>query len=376
MDEVIAGQAVAVRATAGLVQRLVQCATAFDRDEAYPVDAVAGQHAAGLCAASLPTRLGGLGLNGAARRLELLGAFKHSGRGDLVVSRRYEGPVNALTLQRVCDFGNAAQQGAAARATAAGLWFGVWHAQGADGAILAAQPGGAGWRLHGSKLNASKSGHVDRPPVTAQHADGGWQMVITEAGSAAIHIDRSFWPPLGMRASAIVQLRFYALPVRQAALAGAAGDDDRETAFSAGAVRFGAVPLGGTAAVLDETHRFLRSVGRADDPYQRIRVGEMAMWVESGNLRIDRAARHGADCPCAHGMRNAIEQTGLRVPQRAARRVGARGLRRRLLLERVHRDLTHCLRQSAPDTVPAAAGTHVLATGAHVLASAAPSHQL
>ncbi len=324
-------------------------------------------HAAGLCVAPLPVPCGGQGLNADAQRLALLCVLKHIGRGNLVVGRLYEGHVNALQL--IFAFGNAAQQAGAAQAAADGLWFGVWNSQGDDGVRLTAQPGAGELRLDGSKLYASGAGHIDRPLVTAQRADGGWQMVLTEVGGSSIRIDRNFWQPLGMRASASFQVRFDGHAVKPEALVGTAGDYYREPGFSAGAVRFAAAQLGGAEAVLDETRRFLRSIGRSDDPYQRIRLGEMAMWVEAGNLWFDGAARHVDDVPYAHLMRSAIEQTGLRVMQLAERCVGARGLLRPSPLERLHRDLTHYLRQPAPDAVLAAAG-------AHVLASDAPSHTL
>lgn len=352
----------AVGAAANLAPRLMDSAAATDRDGGYPTEAMRWLHAAGLCVAPLPQPFGGEGLNDDSQRLALLCVLKHIGRGDLVVGRLYEGHVNALQL--IFAFGNPVQQRAAARAAADGLWFGVWNSQGNDGVRLSARPGDSDGRLDGGKLYASGAGHIDRPLVTAQRADGGWQMVLTEAGASRVAIDRSFWQPLGMRASASFHVRFDGYPVTPDALVGAAGDYYREPGFSGGAVRFAAVQLGGAEAVLDETRRFLRRIGRTDDPYQRIRLGEMAMWVEAGNLWFDGAARHVDDVPYAHLMRSAIEQTGLRVMQLAERCVGARGLLRPSPLERLHRDLTHYLRQPAPDAVLAAAGAHVLASDA------------
>ena len=362
-----AESSMAIRSAASLAPKLMTSAALTDRDGAYPSDAMRWLHKQGLCTAPLPQHMGGIGLNEGSQRLDLLCVLKHIGRGDLVVGRLYEGHVNALQL--ICAFGNTAQQEEAARAAAAGLWFGVWNSQGEQGVRLTLQSDGAGWHLDGSKLYASGAGHIERPLVTAQLADGGWQMVMTKSGPEAIHIDRSFWQPLGMRASASFQVRFEGLAVAATALVGSAGDYYREPTFSAGSVRFAAVQLGGAEAVLDETRRFLRAVQRADDPYQRVRLGEMAMAVEAGNLWFDGAARHVDDVPYAHLMRSAIEQIGLRVMQLAERCVGARGLLRPSPLERLHRDLTHYLRQPAPDASLAAAG-------AHVLGSDAPSHCL
>ena len=339
--------------------RLAESAALTDEAAAYPADAMRWLHEAGLCVAPLPLSSGGMGLNDGAQRLQLLHVLKHIGRGDLVVGRLYEGHVNALQL--IFDFGSAAQQDATAHATGAGIWLGVWNSQGEPGVRLR-QAGANGWALNGCKLYASGAGHIDRAIVTAEWADGGWQMVLTPARGAHLQIDRSFWRPLGMRASASYQVRFDELPVMPDAFVGSRNDYYREPAFSAGAVRFAAVQLGGAEAVLDETRRFLRSIQRTEDPYQRSRVGEMAMWVESGNLWLDGAARHVGDVPYAHLMRTAVERIGLAVMQLAERCVGARGLLKPLPLERLHRDLTHYLRQPAPDAVLAAAGEHALAS--------------
>ena len=355
----------AVDAAVRLSPRLMESAPSTDREGGYPAQAMRWLHAAGLCLAPVPVGLGGQGLNDNAQRLALLCMLKHIGRGDLVVGRLYEGHVNALQL--IFAFGNPAQQEQTARDAAEGRWFGVWNTQGENGVRLTASPGG-GLQLTGSKLYASGAGHIDRPLVTAQRADGSWQLVLTEGG-VGIAIERSFWQPLGMRATASFQVRFDAHPVQIDALVGMPGDYLREPRFSAGAVRFAAVQLGGAEAVLDETRRALRRISRTDDPYQRMRLGEMAMAVEGGNLWFDGAARHCDSAVYAHLMRSAIEQIGLRVMQLAERCVGARGLLRPSPLERLHRDLTHYLRQAAPDAVLAAAG-------AHVLASDTPSHQL
>ena len=162
-------------------------------------------------------------------------------------------------------------------------------------------------------------------------------------------------------------------------LLGQPGDYYRQPAFSGGAIRFAAVQLGGAEAVFDETRRFLRDLGRLDDPYQKMRLGEMAILIESGRLWLrgaaDHAARPGAETNAeatvayANMVRTAIEDSCLRTLQLAERCVGARGLLRPEPFERLHRDLTHYLRQPAPDAALADAGRFVLqhSTPAHAL---------
>jgi alkylation response protein AidB-like acyl-CoA dehydrogenase len=195
-------------------------------------------------------------------------------------------------------------------------------------------------------------------------------MLILPTDEQPTALDASFWKPLGMRATASFRVDFTGAEVGPADLLGLPGDYYQQPAFSGGAIRFAAVQLGGAEAVFDETRRFLRALGRLDDPYQKMRLGEMAMLIESGSLWLrgaaDHAARSGADVEAdatiayANLMRTAIEEICLRTLQLAERCVGARGLLRPEPFERLHRDLTHYLRQPAPDAAQADAGRFVL----------------
>lgn len=349
----------AARAAAALAPRLMAAAAATDHEGGYPADAMDGLRDAGLGVAPLPVAAGGLGLNEPDRALTLLTVLKHVGRGNLAVGRLYEGHVNALQL--VQRYGGEAQRRAAAQAAHDGLWFGVWNTQADDGVRL--EPGASDaevGRLAGAKTFASGAGHLGRPLITAQRPDGGWQMVLVHADGHPPAIEPQFWRPFGMRASASFKATFDGIGVPADWLIGEPNDYYRNPEFSAGAVRFAAVQIGGAEALLDETRFFLRSAGRTGDPYQRMRLGEMALLVEGGNLWLPGAARHVGDVPYANLMRSAVERLCLQVIQLAERCVGARGLLRPLPFERLIRDLTHYLRQPSPDAALAAAGAHVL----------------
>ena len=116
----------------------------------------------------------------------------------------------------------------------------------------------------------------------------------------------------------------------------------------------------------------MRALHRTDDPYQRQRLGQMSMLVASGQHWL-RAAADGAahsaastspEATVAHAnlVRSAIEDICLRLLPLAERCVGARGLLRPEPFERLHRDLTHYLRQPAPDAALADAGRFALET--------------
>jgi alkylation response protein AidB-like acyl-CoA dehydrogenase len=130
--------------------------------------------------------------------------------------------------------------------------------------------------------------------------------------------------------------------------------------------------------VLDETRRFLRRVGRTDDPYQRQRLGEMLALHEAGQLWLRGAAEH-ASLPAmasepvsparltstssyVNALRTITEDNCLQTLRLAERSVGARGLLQPEPFERLHRDLTHYLRQPAPDAAQADVGHFALAS--------------
>ena len=363
-------------AAAQLAPRLAAQAPHSDVEGGFPAQEFDWLRAAGLLAAPLPEALGGQALAAPANTLALLSTLRHMGRGNLAVGRVYEGHANALQLAQ--RFGEATQVGRWAEDARAGRLFGVWNTEAQDGVRLEPLPAGR-YRLHGSKTFGSGAGHVTRPLLTGALPDGGWQMLILRADEQLPQLDKSFWQPLGMRASASFRVDFTGLEVGAADLLGAPGAYYRQPWFSGGAIRFAAVQLGGAEAVFDETRHFLQKTKRTDDPYQRQRLGEMAILIESGQHWLRAAATHAArpeaetaaDATVAYAnmVRTAIEDICLRVLRLAERSVGARGLLRPEPFERLHRDLTHYLRQPAPDAALADAGRFALE-------ATAPAYQL
>ena len=347
---------------AALVDVLRVDAFETDREGAFPEHSIALLKEAGLLAAPVPAAAGGESLGNTEHGLQLLETLAQVGRGNLVVGRLYEGHVNALQL--VERFGDELQRRRWQADAVAGRLFAVWNTEAADGVKLQADGSGA-YRLAGAKTFASGCGKVGRAVVTAARVDGGWQMTIVDCAAHAPREDRQFWKPLGMRASASFRADFSGIRVDAGDLLGQPGDFYAEPSFSGGAIRFAAVQQGGIEAVFDETRRFLAGLDRTDDPHQRMRLGEMAMRVESGRLWLGGAAA-AATKPArlvayANLMRSAIEDNALVVMRLAERSVGARGLLRPEPFERLHRDLTHYLRQPAPDGVLVHAGADVLA---------------
>jgi alkylation response protein AidB-like acyl-CoA dehydrogenase len=363
--------AAAEAAAARLAPHLFAQAAETDVEGGFPTQSFADLTAAGLLTAALPATFGGAGLDAPTATLPLLRVLQHVGRGNLAVGRVYEGHLNALLL--IQQLGSAAQVARFAADARAGHLFGVWNTEDpAHGVQLDTLPNGR-YRLRGAKTFASGAGHVRRPLITGALPDGqGWQLFVLPAEMQAPTLDRSFWQPLGMRATASFRADLTGLELDAADLIGSPNAYYQQPAFSGGAIRFAAVQLGGAEAVFEETRNFLRGLGRTDDPYQRQRLGEMAILLESGRQWVrgaaEHAARPGAATPesveatvvYANMMRTAIEAICLDMLRLAERCVGARGLLRPQPFERLHRDLTHYLRQPAPDGALADVGRFVL----------------
>ena len=367
----LSSPAQAEAAAARLAPRLFAQAAETDVVGAFPSLEFDWLRAAGLLAANLPAALGGADLHQPAATLALLRVLQYIGRGNLAVGRIYEGHLNALLL--IQQLGMAAQVARYAADARAGRLFGVWNTEmPVDGVRLEALPNGR-YRLHGAKTFASGAGHLTRPLITGALPNGqGWQLFVLPADQQAPALDRSFWRPLGMRATASFRADLTGLEIGPEDLIGPPNAYYGQPDFSGGAIRFAAVQLGGAEAVFDETCAFLRGLGRTDDPYQRQRLGEMAIALESGRQWLrgaaDNAARPGAATSAgaeatvayANMTRTAIEKICLDTLHLAERCVGARGLLQPLPFERLHRDLTHYLRQPAPDGALADVGRFVL----------------
>ena len=195
-----------------LVDALFTDATETDREGAFPSSSIDLLRDAGLLAAPLADVHGGESLGHATRTGELLHTLAAIGRGSLVVGRLYEGHVNALQL--IERYGDAEQRARWAGDAAAGHLFGVWNTE-ADGGVRLSGTA-HGFRLSGSKTFASGLGHVGRALVTARSGTaegGGWQMVVVETDHRRPREDRSFWRPLGMRASASFKADFEGIDV-------------------------------------------------------------------------------------------------------------------------------------------------------------------
>jgi alkylation response protein AidB-like acyl-CoA dehydrogenase len=321
-----------------------------DQDGAFPEAAFSALRRYGLV--SWPP----LGDGEASRLFHLLASI---GRGDLNVGRIFEGHVNALFLIR--QFGTVEQNERYAMRASIGELFGVWNTD------LPGEPLElAGERLHGKKTFASGIDGLSHAIVTVSQPLGRLMIVVPVDGLA---VDRTWWRPLGMRASGSHIVDFTGLKIEPNWVLGQHGDYIREPWFSAGAIRFVAVHVGGMHALLDATVAHLTRTNRLLDPYQRQRLGRMGTAVEGGYAWLDRAstlwgeAVEGASGAAearvmtfANAARGAVETLALRVLEEAEQSVGAAGMIAPHPLERLVRNLRTYLRQPNPDGALTAVG--------------------
>ncbi len=346
-------------------------AAATDSTEKFPIETLRKIRDANLLSAPLPKKYGGvdLGLE-SGTNYALLQILKHFGRGNLVVGRVFEGHFNALLLIKL--FGSNEQVETYAADAKSGKLFGVWNTEAADGVKISPRENGK-FRLKGAKTFATGVGFVERPIVNGALPDGGWQMCVVPMEKVSVKVDNSWWNPMGMRATRSFQIDFTGVELDAKDLIGAPNDYYQQPWFSGGAIRFAAAQFGAAEAIFDETRKYLRKLKRIDDPFQKTRVGAMAIHIETGDLWLASAAKKPDDflenqtderaenfLAYANMMRTAIEQICTELIILCEKSVGARGLNKPYHFERIIRDLTIYLRQPAPDAALADAGRYVL----------------
>ncbi len=345
-----------------------------DSVSSFPEKTLAKLKSAKLLTAAVTEEHGGqnLGLT-SGTNLAMLTILKNIGRGNLVMGRVLEGHINAQIL--INQFGDEKQKKLFAADAFEGRLFGVWNTQAEDGTFLSKIEKGF-YQLNGAKTFATGSDYVTRPIVTAAMKDGSWRMCVVPLDKTIVKSDSSWWNPMGMQSSRSFKITFLKTHIPKINLLGSAGDYYQQPGFGGGAVRFAAVQLGAAEQLLDETKKYLVSLNRTQDPFQKMRLGQMAIAVESGNqwltataVRMDRymqkpSLSNGESFVIyANMMRTAIEQICIELMNLCQKCVGARGLNKPYHFERIIRDLSTYLRQPAPDAVLADVGGYVMNSG-------------
>lgn len=339
------------RALLKLAAEIGRDGPARDADGSFPAHAFATLSAAGLIARPP------VGTHEMRALLRLLAAV---GRGDLSVGRIFEGHVNVCYL--IDRYGTDTQRQRMAEIAAADGVFGVWNTDMPDDPLRL-----EGTRLFGKKNFASGIDGLSHAIVTVT-SEAGRQMILIPVGK--LGVDRDWWRPLGMRASGSHIADMTGLEIEADWLLGQPADYITEPWFSAGAMRFVAVQVGGMHAVFDTAVEHLIGTKRSTNPYQSHRLAEMGAQVETGYLWLERLAQawafaaanpHAPEAQAyltaaANGGRMVVEAAALAVLQDAEQAIGAAGMIAPHPFERIMRDLRTYLRQPNPDGAAAAFG--------------------
>jgi alkylation response protein AidB-like acyl-CoA dehydrogenase len=356
-----------------LYQQLDQLAIQTEQSGAMPAEEIGLLKKSGLLNIVLP----GQDLDFAADHMpELLALLKDVGRSNGAVGRIYEGHINTLFLIHL--YADEEQRN---------YWydevsnhqklFGVWNTDGTTGISYHLKEesltiNGAKGFCSGSNLvdYALIGGKTDQPSPASD-----WQMVIVPMKQVDhLRIDTDSWKPMGMKASVSHTIDFSGIELSKDALLGTPGDYLKAPYFLSGAIRFASVQLGMAEAVYNKTLSFLRGLNRLEDPFQKMRIGKMAMAIHSGQLWIrnsgyefdnlkGNAEQYERLIAYANLTRLTVESICLEVLELSAKCVGAKGLMAPGDLERWHRDLSYYLRQPAPDaTLQNAAGYLIKST--------------
>ncbi len=353
-ERVLQHDAITQRANAVATEAAARDAADRDADGGFPESAFRELRRLGLVA-SPPLRSTEIG-----KLLNLLAAI---GRGDLSVGRIYEGHVNAMLL--CATFGTPTQCAEVEEVSRAGGLHGVWNTDHPARPVVIENG-----VLVGSKTFSTGIDGLSRALITVPGAEGRMMLLVP---LDRLPVDRTWWRPLGMRASGSHVVDFTGLKVEPDWVIGGPDDYVRAPWFGGGAVRFAAVQVGGMHAVFDTALQHLSRTGRAADPFQSHRLARMGIAVQSGYHWLDTAAaawRDAAASPAAtnaaeallavaNATRTAVEAAAMAVLEDAERAVGAAGMIAPHPLERRLRDLRTYLRQPNPDGAMAALGAAI-----------------
>jgi alkylation response protein AidB-like acyl-CoA dehydrogenase len=335
-----------LKSVAALVPDLAKEAANYDHAACFPSASLAMLREAGLLMAPMPVEFGGFGLNDAADPAGLFRLLHLLGYADLSLGRIFEAHVNALELVR--HYSTPRQIEAAALAAQAGDLFALWVTDPAKQGVQLSPD----LVLTGEKWFCSAAGVAKQALITAQ-TEAGSQMVLLPLTPDIRVTDRGV-KLAGMRAAVTGSVDATGVLISKGALIGDPGDYVREPMFSTGAWRSSAIALGGLAALIDTAKDELCSRGRADNPFQRMRLGQSLIAHETGRLwLLEATKRLGSEEAVAYVnlARTAVEVACLDALRHVQRSLGLSAFMQGSKAERIARDLATYLRQPAPDEV-------------------------
>ena len=359
-------------------------ASSYDREAVFPAEDFADLHRAELLSVVVPPEYGGLGLGPYRGGVYTLwSTTKEFAKVDLSLARCWEGHCNSMVLidgianelQKDRWFRGVVERGETwvawsgepqARASTEKVAFGTTTTKVEGGYVVngrkafATSAGGAHWAI----LLVSTAG-----PGGGRHNAGSQDSVLLlacELSQPSITVDRSWWDPIGMRATASHVIQFDQAFIPDENLIGHPGQylaDGWQTCFIP---HYAATFMGAAEAAYEFSLEYVRAQNKIADPYIQHHIGQSAINVETGNLWLRHVANlwetgQHADAQLAGSRaRHVIEHLAEDTVKRSIRACGARSLNRPSVLERIYRDLSFYVRHDNDDHLLATIGRSLL----------------
>lgn len=367
-----------------LAEKFAQRAAAYDREAAFPADDFGDLFRTGLLSAVVPAECGGFGLGPHHGNVFALWMItKEFAKADLSLARCWEGHCNSMVLldgmateaQKERWFNGVNDRGEIwvawsgepqARASLEKIKFGTTTTKVEGGYIVdgnkafATSAGGAHWAI----LLVSTAG-----PGGGRHNTGEQDALLLLAcdlSHPSVSVDRSWWDPIGMRATASHVVQFDRTFIPDENVIGRPGQylaDGWQTCFIP---HYAATFLGAAEAAADFSLEYIKSQQKMADPYIQHHIGQSAVNVETGHLWLRHVAdlwetgRHDEARLAGSRARHVIEHLAEDTVRRSIRACGARSLNRPSPLERIYRDLSFYVRHDNDDHLLATIGRSVL----------------
>lgn len=300
---------------------------------------------------------------------DLFNLLFEMGRGNLSVGRIIEGHINALLL--IDTFGTAKQKEKYFSHAKNGALFGVWNTEMPKESVKIRKRGNSAI-LFGAKSFCTGALNLQFAIVTAHRAKKNQMLIIDIAKNPQLEEDWSLWDPIGMRASVSCRIDFIGISISEDEFLGKPQDYYKEPHFSWGGARFSAVQFGAAQHILDNVLNDLSKRKRTDDPYQKFRLGKLAILMKTAELWISEASHVQQQneeeistqerVNFANMMRSACLEICEKIISIAEKAVGVQGTMLDHPLEQTIRDLRVYLKQAGPDAALASVG-HFIAIG-------------
>lgn len=288
------------------------------------------------------------------------------GRADLSIGRIIEGHINALLL--INKYGTEAQKKMYFDRAIQGDLFGIWNTE-MEWERVELKKIDNNLILSGAKDFCTGGLNINFAIINAAHLKGPHMVILPIRKLTHLKEDWSHWNPSGMRASVSCRIDFTNTRITEDQLLGNIHDYYKEPFFSWGAVRFSAVQLGGAQSIIDTVIEDLVKRKRAGDPYQKMRLGQLNILMETGKLWIAKAEKMEAllndashlktTVNFSNMMRTLSTETCEEIISIAEKAVGVQSYMKKHPMEKTIRDLRVYLKQAGPDMALASVGEFI-----------------